>query len=282
MQQDIIKILTRFRKNKVAIACDIAEMYMNVEIAEEDRKFFRFLWRYTDNPAEVRVFEFQRLIFGGNASPFLAQLVSRENAITHKEDYPRACEIVLESTYMDDSLDSEHSTGSAIELYKQLEKLWGKADMPAWKWLSNDPEVLKQIPQSKRADNIKLGEDSSLPTTKTLGLAWNAEEDVFVFEIKVPEEFVYTKRCFLKIMAAILDPLGFLTPFLVRAKIVMQTLWVKKYDWDETVDEEISLQMRNWINEIQEISKFKIPRCLTLHIDQKRDEEIHIFEDASE
>ena len=40
LQQDIVKILTRFRKNRVAIICDIAEMYMNIEISNEDRKFF--------------------------------------------------------------------------------------------------------------------------------------------------------------------------------------------------------------------------------------------------
>ena len=160
LQQDIVKILTRFRKNRVAIICDIAEMYMNIEISNEDRNFFRFLWRNPDDLSDICVFEFNRLIFGGNASPFLAQFVSRENAEKYREDYPRACETVLLSTYMDDSLDSVSDTKDGIDLYRQLSELWKKADMSARKWLSNDPKVLEQIPENQRSVNIRLGENS--------------------------------------------------------------------------------------------------------------------------
>ena len=45
LHQDLFKVLLRFRKNKIAIACDIEEMYLQVQFSEEDRKFFRFLWR---------------------------------------------------------------------------------------------------------------------------------------------------------------------------------------------------------------------------------------------
>ena len=37
LQQDMIKVLIRFRRRQVAIICDISEMYMQVEIAEADR-----------------------------------------------------------------------------------------------------------------------------------------------------------------------------------------------------------------------------------------------------
>ena len=43
LQQDLFQILLRFRKNKVALTCDISEMFMQIEIKPEDRKYFRFI-----------------------------------------------------------------------------------------------------------------------------------------------------------------------------------------------------------------------------------------------
>ena len=55
---------------------------------------------------------------------------------------------------------------------------------------------------------------------------WIATEDAFTFDSQVNEEFELTKRDFLKKMATLFDPLGFLSPFVVRAKVLMQELWI--------------------------------------------------------
>ena len=102
-------------------------MYLQVQIPECDRKYFRFLWRDVDQSKEPCVFEFQRVIFGGNASPFQAQYVSRENAKIFQSQYPRAAETVLLSTYMDDSLDSIGTPKEGIELYHDAKKVMGKS-----------------------------------------------------------------------------------------------------------------------------------------------------------
>ncbi len=41
LQRELIDVLIRFRRNPVALACDIQEMYLQVEIAESDRPLFR-------------------------------------------------------------------------------------------------------------------------------------------------------------------------------------------------------------------------------------------------
>ena len=87
LQQDLFQVLLRFRKNTVALTCDISEMFMQIEIKPEDRKYFRFIWRR--NPLEYpTIYEWQRVIFGGNASPYLAHLVSKENAKKFEKTYP--------------------------------------------------------------------------------------------------------------------------------------------------------------------------------------------------
>ena len=80
--------------------CDVSEMYLQVSIHLDDRKFLRFLWLENGKVIE---FEFKRLVFGLNTSPFLAQLVSQENARKYSTELPRAAEAIIKSTYMDDT-----------------------------------------------------------------------------------------------------------------------------------------------------------------------------------
>ena len=91
------------------------------------------------------------------------------------------------------------------------------------KWLSNCRNVLEQIPPEERAANVQL-ENDQLPSIKTLGLQWIAEEDVFTFTGHFPKETQLTKRTFLKRIASLFDPVGFLAPFIVQAKLLMQAV----------------------------------------------------------
>ena len=132
---------------------------MQIEIKPEDRKYFRFIWR--DDPFEApSVYEWQRVIFRGNASPYLAHTVARENAKKFENTYPRSVETVLKSTYTDDSLDSVETSTEAIQLYKELKLIWSKAGMNARKWLSNNVEVMKQIPMDERSKQVDLSKNS--------------------------------------------------------------------------------------------------------------------------
>ena len=44
LQQELFKVLIRFRKYPVALVCDVAEMYLRIEHYPQDRIFHRFLW----------------------------------------------------------------------------------------------------------------------------------------------------------------------------------------------------------------------------------------------
>ena len=146
LQQELFEVLIRFRRYPVALVCDIAEMYLRIELYPQDRTFHRFLWRDLDSNKKPTEYEFNRLVFGVNSSPFLAQLVSRHHATIYEKAFPKAAETVLQSTYMDDSMDSVLTDELGVDLYEQLSKLWGKAGMHTHKWLSNSPVVLRKIP----------------------------------------------------------------------------------------------------------------------------------------
>ena len=195
LQQELFDVLLRFRKLPVAVVCDIAEMYLQIKLYPDDRSCHRILWRNFNIDQEPTVYEFDRLVFGLNCSPFLAQLVAHHHARLCKQRYPMASETILKSTYMDDSMDSVQNDMQGIQLYQQLSKLWEEAGMRTHKWLSNS-EVLNQIPPSDRINEVNLDSDP-LPSAKTLGIMRHASEDVFTFVSHIgKQESEWTKRIF--------------------------------------------------------------------------------------
>ena len=85
------------------------------------------------------------------------------------------------------------------------------------KWLSNYPVTLNETRPADRASEIDLKE-AFLPSIKTLGVFWQAAEDAFIFKVRPPDDnFSFTKRNFLSMVATFFFPLGFLAPFTVKA-----------------------------------------------------------------
>ncbi|XP_068738295.1 uncharacterized protein [Montipora capricornis] len=283
LQKDLKDVLLRFRRHPVGLVCDIAEMYLRIEVTPKDRSCQRFLWRSLDQQTKPEEYEFNRVVFGINSSPFQAQFVSQTHAEKHKDELPLAAEAVLKSTYMDDSMDSVLDDSQGIELYKQLDELWSKAGMHARKWLSNSSQVLEKIPIKDRASEVDINKDP-LPTVKTLGITWLPEEDVFTFKAHPPEEnFQLTKRNFLKRIATLFDPVGFLAPFIIRAKVMMQEMWVAGLEWDELCPRELVHKSQEWFSELEELPTIKVPRCLRFGPEQVvLSETLHTFVDASQ
>ncbi|PFX12674.1 hypothetical protein AWC38_SpisGene23328 [Stylophora pistillata] len=153
--------------------------------------------------------------------------------------------------------------------------------MYARKWLSNKLEVLQSIPSSDCATEVDLDRGKS-PQVKTLGVFWSPVKDVFKFQVNQPaEKRDKTKRNFLKGIATLFDPLGLLTPYTVRAKILLQEMWASGVDWDEPVGENLSQQAIQWFNKMPALYSLKVPRCLR---DPTTIEEMtmHTFVDSSQ
>lgn len=280
LQQDLIKVLLRFRKFPVALVCDIAEMYLQIGIHPEDRKYQRILWRNLDQSATPKVYQFKRMVFGINSSPFQAQFVLQEHARRNIESYQIAAEAFLESTYMDDTMDSKETDEEGKELYRQLSTLSNSANMYARKWLSNSTEVLKNIPESDRANKIDL-DAGELPSIKTLGIVWNPKEDLFTYHAKEQvQDEQNTKRSLLRSMATLFDPLGFLSPFIIRVKVIMQELWTHGLDWDDPLPEQYNKKVKNWFGELVDLQEIKVQRCLQSNAKVKS-RSLHVFTDAS-
>ena len=280
LQADLIHVLLRFRQKKVAICCDIKEMYLQINLIEKDRKFHRFLWRDVNIDKEPEIFEFNRLVFGSSSSPFLAQLVAKSNATKFQKQFKRASESVLASTFMDDTLDSIDTIEESKVLYRDLKKLWAKAGMETHKWLSNSFELLEYIPEKERGVKLTIS-DNQNDSTKALGVRWDHQLDVLTFNSQNISISKITKRLFLQIMASVFDPLGMLCPFILEAKSIIQKLWINELSWDEEVLGEQEKTAKKWLADLGNLDKIRVPRCLC-PVKEPIQFSIHVFCDASE
>ena len=176
------------------------------------------------------------------------------------DEFPMAAETVLKSTYMDDSMDSVVDESRGIKLYEELNQLWSKAGVQTHKWLSNSTKVLERIPVESRPSEVHITSDG-LPMVKTLGVTWLPGEDVFTFNANPPEkDFPLTKQNFLKKIAKLFDPLGFLAPFIIHAKILLQEMWAAGMDCDDLFLGDLASKARKWFKEYHLSSSMSTPR----------------------
>ncbi|XP_003369079.1 conserved hypothetical protein [Trichinella spiralis] len=80
LQPDLVAVLLRFRRSRIALQADIEKMYLQVRLRPEDRDICRFLWQGRDCGAPVKVYRLTRVGFGLTCSPFLAMQVGRHHA----------------------------------------------------------------------------------------------------------------------------------------------------------------------------------------------------------
>ena len=96
--------------------------------------------------------------------------------------------------------------------------------MQTHKWIFNATKVIEAIPTENRASEMSLDNDKS-SLVQTLGILWNAKDDVFTFTSQcIEKECKLTKRNFLKKIATLFDPLGILSPYVIRGKMLMQDI----------------------------------------------------------
>ena len=111
----------------------------------------------------------------------LFQYVLQTHAKTHALDFPQAASTVEDSMCEDDVLDSCETIESAQHLRHQLSTLLAMAGFTLRKWSSNEPVVIEDVPKEDRL-TLELEKDI-LPKTKTLVVMWEAERDVFTFQV---------------------------------------------------------------------------------------------------
>ena len=65
----------------------------------------------------------------------------------------------------------------------------------------------------------------------------------------------------LHITAAIFDPMGFLSPFVVQLKVMFQGLCVNKAHWDDPLPKEMADKWNKMLQDFEFLHGVMVPRC---------------------
>ena len=182
---------------------------------------------------------------------------------------------------MDDLHKSLEGIPDTIHFAKEIIELSARGGFRLHKCVSNKQEVLKAIDTSGRAIQEVDFEQKEAPIQRTLGIRWNIREDSFTF-ICQPKEVSMTKRRIVSLVSSIFDPIGYISPFTVRAKFIIQELWQSGLDWDDPLPEEAEEKCRPWLAELNHLRSFRLSRHHPDFTSQAKEIEIHMFSDASE
>ena len=93
---------------------------------------------------------------------------------------------------------------------------------------------------------------NQLPCQRALGIRWDFETDTFGFKISLKDK-PYTRRGILSIVSFNYDSLGFVAPFILQAKRLLQNLRQKGLGWD---NEDITTS-QSWVRGLPKLESLK-------------------------
>lgn len=264
VQKELFDIMLLFRLGDYTFTTDIRRMFRCVNVNPEHSVLQNILWRNNVND-KIKCIQLDTVTYGQKSSGFLATRCLHELAETHKQEYPLASYILNNCTYVDDACYSHSDLNVIKKAKQQLCELLSKGSFETHKWASNCQQILEDIsPDNQHFDDFDLQKDNCF--MKTLGLTLNVSKDCFVFSC--PEPFNIenpTKRQILSYISKFFDPLGFMSPVIVKAKAFMQKLWLEKLDWDDFPPEGIRLEWLSFVKSLMDMQPLHIDRNIRIN-----------------
>jgi hypothetical protein len=230
IQEDLIKIIARFRTRKYAFSSDITKMHRQIWIDKSHRNYQRILWRPNK---DEEIYRPCAVTYGTVSASF--QAIKCLSMLAEETNNKLISNIIKYDFCVDDCLTGGFKILKTIELRNDLISTLGKGGFTMAKWTANNDELIKNIPNvnSNEFTSLDLGED----VVKPVGLFWEPHSDHLSYRIKLSETEACTKRQILSHIASLFDPLDLVGPIIIVAKIIMQSLWLEKVDWDEHLSE---------------------------------------------
>ncbi|XP_072377748.1 uncharacterized protein [Diabrotica undecimpunctata] len=277
IQNDIFKIMLRFRQHKFVVIADVEKMYRQILIHPEERYLQNILWRQNPNE-DLAPFELQTVTYGTTSAPYLAIKCIKQLASDYKHDYPIASELIDRDMYVDDLITGFTSEEHGIEICNQISMILKSASFKLRKWASNSQDILKGLQDTSDEFSIlELGESDRL---KTLGIQWISNTDVLTYNVSTSSnKQPITKRSLLSNIAKIYDPLGLISPCIILVKILIQQLWLLDLDWDDELPRDLLNKWVTFKSKLSVLNKINIPRYIMC--DKIVHMELHAFSDAS-
>jgi hypothetical protein len=127
------------------------------------------------------------------------------------------------------------------------------------KFVTNCPELLSNLDDGlKVAATVKEIEtlDQSV-----LGVKWSIHDDTFRFSCSVSQGDV-SRRQMLRFIAAFFDPLGLISPIVVRGRFLLQRATSLKLGWDDPLPADLQQEWDCWVDDLRRLHLLCFPRCI--------------------
>ena len=166
--------------------------------------------------------------FGAVCSPDCAGYALPKTAQDNEGLFPpEVIETLNKNFYVEDGLKSVTDEVSPVSLMPKLGQLLSIGGFHLTKLVSNSSSVLATVPESERAKSVKDLQLGVMPSQRALGVKCNQESDTFGYKVKVKEK-PPTGRSILSLVSSVYDPLGFVSPFVLPAKVILQDLYCRR------------------------------------------------------
>ena len=165
----------------------------------------------------VLQYQYIRLIFGANCSPFCAIFVLRRCAQGLASQFPDVLQAVLNNFLLDDFIQSFSTPAAARKLINILRTVLQRGGFRLTKFISNNRDVLSAIPAGNR--------EKSASETKVLGQTWRLRTDSYTAPPPKTVDNPTTLRQLFSLGSSIFDPISLLSPLVIQFKIILQSIW---------------------------------------------------------
>ncbi|XP_029171127.1 uncharacterized protein LOC114945863 [Nylanderia fulva] len=271
-------VLLRWRWHRYVFVTDIEKMYRQILVHPEDCRLQTILWRHNKTD-EIGEYELQTVTYGMACAPFLAIRTLQQLCADEGAQFPQGATVLRLDCYVDDVVTGADNLDDAVNLQTELRNLCMAGGFPLRKWASNHPEVLTGVPQEHR---LQQGPHSwEGESHSTLGLRWRPQDDRFAFAIHPRPVSKFTKRRVLSETARLFDPMGWLAPVVIRAKILIQSTWLQQLDWDAPLPAKDARHWQQLLDQLPLLRHIRVNRWLSTDNDHSR-LQLHGFADASE
>lgn len=278
LQQDLSGIIMRWRLHRFVLSADVEKMFRQIRVTHDHTALQLILWR-KEEKSPIQPFRLQTVTYGTVSAPYLSLKVLSKLADNERQNFPLASDIISRNTYVDDVVFGADTLEEARESRDQLLAMTSRGGFSLRKWSSNSSELLRDLSPELR--EIKSSREFRVDDTlKVLGVSWFPAEDCFRYAIQNTPLIQITKRTVLSHISKLFDPLGWIAPIIIVAKIYMQQLWLVKIDWDTVLPQELAQQWAVFYDDLRQLSELRIPRWIGTS--QQASFQLHGFCDASQ
>jgi hypothetical protein len=243
--------------------------FLMIGLAPQDQDSTRFLWLHdpTDINSPIVTYRFKVILFGSTCSQFILNAAVKH----HLENLssPIAKDL-LPDLYIDNLVSTFRTEQEIEQYYYSTNEIMSGASLHLREWSSNS--------QSARSLFRQYNNHTDEKQVKVLGMVWNNEHELISYPYRPLNELARTKREVLRTTAAVFDPIGYIAPVVIRAKIFLQKLWRCNLHWDQEFEPKLQLEWRSIAEDITLALSFTLPRQLIFSTNVT----IHVFGDASQ